>query len=154
MVKVWLGWWPWVATDSIVVIRIIAVIIIVDCPENIFNVWSPFSWLICGINKAIAINIEIFFSFFVLLISFDTRDAVYINRVIIPEANVRIVMKETHLVNVDLNMTVVARRERKRIDSDVVIGFMFFLVVNDTSTITVAIFLCSFGLQNQCSLNF
>jgi len=55
-----------------------------------------FSIMFMEIDKRITINI-IDFIFFVLLISLEVIDAVYINNVIIPEENVKISTKLIHL---------------------------------------------------------
>ncbi len=65
-----------------------------------------------------------------------------------------IVMKDTQLVIVVLNMIIVEKTEIKRTDKAIVIGFMFLIVMMDTTIINLAMFLYSYDLQNHCSLNF
>ena len=108
-------------------ISTVAIITIIVCPENIFRVSSPLVELRCGTINATKSSIRMLLGFLVLLISFETKDAVYINKVIIPEANVRMVIKETHLVIVDLNIIVVERMDKIKIKIAIVTGFVFFL---------------------------
>jgi len=66
--------------------------------------------------------------FFSLLFSFGVMEAVYINKVIIPDENVRITTKAIHLEIVTLKVSRDTRMEVTRIRIAMCIGFVFFYV--------------------------
>jgi len=132
-----------------------AIIISIALFEKVFIVWELILLVDVGIEiRAIIISIMIFLFFFVFLFSFGDIDAVYINRVIIPDEKVRIVTKAIHLDMVILKMAKVLIKDKHKTEIDKKIGFKFlinFAVNNDAS---IRISCDSFDLQNQCSLNY
>lgn len=64
--------------------------------------------------------------FLYLFFSFDDNDAVYINNVIIPDENVRIVTNPIHLDKDALNNKNAVIKDSTKIEIAIVIGFEFF----------------------------
>ncbi len=79
--------------------------------------------------------------FFVLFFSFGVMAVVYINKVIMPDENVRIITKEIHLERVDLNTRVAPMMETNRIEIANVIGFIDVIVFFVIAMIKTDIFL-------------
>jgi len=88
-------------------ITIISTVPIISMFIWFVNIFIDFfiSFLLRGIVVSIRINgiMIIFLVFFIFLSSFGAIDAVYINRVIIPDENVMITTKDNHLDMVTLN---------------------------------------------------
>lgn len=104
------------------------------------------------INSIISGRTKITFIFFVFIFSLDENEVVYINSVIIPEENVKMVTKEIHLdrevlykgkvIAIEMNKTEIARY----------MGLRFFMFFADKTVIIIAISFSTFDLQNQCSI--
>jgi len=88
--------------------------------------------------------------FFIFIISFADKDAVYINSVIIPEEKVKITTNAIHLEIVYLNTITDEIIEIIKIQMAIKIGFMFFFIVVDRIIVEIKISFISFDLQNQC----
>jgi len=88
-------------------ITIISTVPIISMFIWFVNIFIDFfiSFLLRGIVVSMRINgiMIIFLVFFIFLSSFGAIDAVYINRVIIPDENVMITTKDNHLDMVTLN---------------------------------------------------
>jgi hypothetical protein len=92
-------------------------------------------------------------AFLFFLISFGAKDAVYMNRVIIPDEKVRIVTNEIHLVVEFLNSRVVDMIDIVRIKIARLIGFVFLVPMIMMIAISeVMVLYFAFDLQNQCSV--
>ena len=103
MVIVWFGWCPWVDTVSIVRINKVIIIIITNWLENIFIVVEFFIVFMCGIVIIAASNVIRIIGFFLFFIfSFDDKDVVYMNSVIMPVEKVMITTNGNHLEFISL----------------------------------------------------
>jgi len=107
---------------------------------NIFIVFFLIFSCPIGFISVIINIIIINLFFFVLLVSFELKDAVYINSVIIPEENVRIITNEIQLLIVLLNAIFVDIKDNIRMIIDIYIGFMFFIILLEIKIIIIDIF--------------
>ncbi len=89
--------------------------------ENVFIVVCVFFWFNSGGAASIRRRGKVFF--FLLFVSFDAREAVYMNSVIIPEENVRIRTSGIHLLARFLYMYGVRRIDAIIKDTAIVMGF-------------------------------
>jgi len=75
------------------------------------------------------------------------------NKIIIPEENVRTIEKDSHLLVRLFAMMIDEFRDSAKIKNATVIGEIIFVIIVMTIKISI-IFPFSFDLQNQYSLNF
>lgn len=97
-----------------------------------------------GVIAYVNITVARIFVFFVLFTSFVASDAVYMNRVIIPDENVMIRMKLNHLLAEALYIGMVAITDSVRIIIEIEIGLVDIIPVQTRITIISVIFFCFF----------
>lgn len=89
--------------------------------------------------------------FFVLFFSLGDIAAVYINNVIIPEENVRMVTSASHLDITTLKIPIAVMIEIANSSVAIAIGFNVVTIIIAITKGAIDIFLFTFDLQNQCS---
>jgi hypothetical protein len=137
-----------------VIISVNTTTIIIICLEKffilcfiVFVLFAGIAITIITIDRGITLFLFLFFVF-----SFDLNEAVYMNRVIIPDENVRMVTNATHLLMVVLNNIDAITSEVARIIIAIVSGFVLLLIFVAIATANIDIIsLSPFDLQNQCS---
>jgi hypothetical protein len=101
-------------------------------------VWVFFCCWVGIVSISIVVASSVFF--FVLFVSFDASDAVYINRVIIPEENVRITISGSQLLVMFLYKYGVVKIEIAIRVTARVIGLIVVSVVMIRRTVVVVMF--------------
>lgn len=79
-------------------IRIRVIVTRGDCDENIFILSWVVSWNVIEVEVDSRSRGAHLFLFFILFTSFGDRDEAYMNKVIIPDENVRMRMNGSHLL--------------------------------------------------------
>jgi hypothetical protein len=127
------------------IINTIAIMIIIVLFENVFIVSVLFLFDFMGVfvKVRILINIRIIIVFllFVFIFSFDDKDAVYMNKVIIPEENVKIVTNAIHLDIELLNSVIVITMDPIRIEIAMNTGFIksTIFIANKGKSVSISI---------------
>lgn len=124
---VWFGWCPWIDSATMVKINITPITKITVILENAFIVIAYLPSFTFGTIKIIKKTIPTSIDLFCFLFSFADIEAVYMNKVIIPDEKVRIVTNAIHLVIVLLKMTDVENKDRTKIEIARKIGFNLFI---------------------------
>lgn len=128
-----------------------AIIIIEVCLEKVFMD----SFIILGemngtvvISSIATIAQEVFLVF---IFSLGVSDATYTNKVIIPDANVKINTKASHLINVFLKIRTEVNKATTKIEKAIGVGLIVIIIFVEINIVNIAIFQRSaFDLQNHC----